>query len=117
MPLVEGIIIVTDEETIEEFLDQFISLDYTDEKYDRYWCINIKPFKCANCGDPICYAQCGSHFIIIWEEKDDENLLNIAAELQRADMDPRVVNYNRYLGPCVVFEDAVEHGWINFGSE
>ena len=41
MPLVEGIIIVTDEETIEAFLDEFVTLDYTDEKYDHYWCINI----------------------------------------------------------------------------
>lgn len=111
-----GIVIVTDATELIEFLDQAVTLDYSGPEFDEYWCINIKPFKCSNCEKLICYATAGPHFIIIWEEKDDEDMLNIAAELKEYDMDPRILRYNRIIGPCVVFEDAIRHGWIEFGD-
>jgi hypothetical protein len=117
MPLTEAtIVIVTDHEQLIEFLDQAVTLDYSGPEYDEYWCVNIKPFKCRNCDTVICYACAGAHFIIIWPEKDDEDMLNIAAELKDCDMDPRIVRYNRIIGPCVTFEDAKKHGWIQFGD-
>lgn len=106
-------VILTDHPKLIEFLDQFVDLDYSGDEFDDYWCINIKPFKCANCNSIIAYAQCGNHFIIIWENKDDQTILEVAAALQSVDdFDPRIVQYNRILGPCVKYEDAVERGWI-----
>lgn len=110
-----GTIIVTDNPSVIEFLDQFVetNLDYSDEKFDNYWCINIKPFICNGCGHIIAYAQCGDHFIIIWEKKDDDNLIDIAANLQvNSDYDPHVVRYKRFLGPCIEYYAAIELGLL-----
>lgn len=107
-------IIITNLPGLIEALDEFVDLDYSGEEYDNYWCIQIKPFKCGGCGNVVAYAQCGNHFIVIWENKDDQSILDTAAELQKEGniYDPYIVQYNRILGPCVKYEDAVEHGWI-----
>lgn len=109
-----AVTIVTNIPEIIEVLDEIVDLDYTADIYDEYWCINIQPFKC-NCGQVVAYAQCGAHSIIIWEHKDDENLLLLAAEFQRLGFDPNIIHYNRYLGDCVEFNKAVELGWMKGG--
>jgi len=51
--------------------------------------------------------------IVIWKEKDDDRLLEVAEVLKRdGSYDPHVVSYNRILGPCITWEDAEELGWI-----
>lgn len=107
-----GIIVVTNDPSLIEHLDKIVTHDYTDEEFDEYWCINIKPFKCAHCNTIVCYAQAGPHMIIIWEFKDDDNLLQLAALLKADDYEPRIERYNRYLGPCVTWEEAEKLGWI-----
>lgn len=108
-------VIVTNLPEIIEFLDQVVDLDYSGDEYDDYWCININPFQCGGCGSVVAYAQCGNHFIIIWREKDEDSILELASALKDSDddYDPRIVQYNRILGPCVEFQDAVKHGWIS----
>lgn len=87
---------------------------YDHDKYDEYWCINIKPFKCPGCNRAICYAVTGPHLILIWEEKDDETILDLANVLMKdGNYDPRIVQYNRILGPCIEYEKAEQLGWLN----
>lgn len=106
-------VIITNNPGVIKFLDQLVDpdLDYTDDTYDNYWCINIKPFVCGNCGSIVAYAQCGNHLIVIWEHKDDDSILEVAAVL-KDDYDTRIVKYNRYLGPCIEFSEAVKRGMI-----
>lgn len=108
-------VIITNHPGIIEFLDQFVELDYSSEEFDDYYCIQIKPFICNGCGNVVAYAQAGNHSIVIWEQKDDQTLLEVAAALQEVDnsYDPYIVHYHRILGPCVKYEDAVERGWID----
>lgn len=111
-----GTIIVTSDPQLIEFLDTLVDadLDYSGEEYDSYWCINIRPFVCENCGNIVAYAQCGEHFIIIWENQDDEAILETAKLLQSdGSYDPRIVKYNRILGPCIEFNTAIKLGIIN----
>lgn len=111
-----GLVILTNNPELIEFLDQFVDpgLDCSGDEYDHYWCINIKPFVCGGCGSIVAYAQCGNHFIIIWEKKDDDDLIELAKILQSSvpDYEPRVVKYNRILGPCIEYNEAVKRGMI-----
>jgi hypothetical protein len=98
-----------------EFLDRIVDLDYTDEIYDEWYCINVKPFHCNHCKDLIAYAVAGPHMIIIWPERDDIDML-ILAHLLKTDeddaYDPRIVKYNRIFGPCIAWDDAINLGWV-----
>lgn len=110
-----SIVIVTNHPELIEFLDELVDLDYSDDEFDNYWCIQIKPFQCQGCGNIVTHAQCGNHFIVIWENKDDQSLLEVAAVLQSGEnnYEPYIHRYNRILGPCVKYEDAVKRGWLD----
>lgn len=106
-------VILTNNPELIRFLDQYVDpdLDYSGEDYDNYWCIDIKPFVCDHCGSLVAYAQCGNHLIVIWENKDDDSILEVAAALVE-EYDPRIVRYNRILGPCMEFNEAVKRGLL-----
>lgn len=110
--------IITDDPRLIKFLDNLMEdqeddLDFSHEMYDDYYCINIKPFKCNGCGRPVCYASAGPHLIIIWAEKDEDSILEIADLLMKdGNYDPRIVKYNRILGPCITYEMALKNDWI-----
>lgn len=108
-------VIVTSDPRIIEFLDHFVDpdLDFSGDEYDNYWCINISPFQCGGCGQVVAYAQCGNHLIVIWEEKDSEGILEVADALKE-EYDSRIVKYNRILGPCITYEEAVKRGMIEY---
>jgi hypothetical protein len=105
--------IVTNDPKIIEKLDQLVdpNLDYSGSDYDNYWCISITPFKCGGCGSMVEHAQCGNHLIVIWEEKDSDGILEVADAL-KDDYDARIVRYNRNLGPCIDYEEAIKRGMI-----
>ena len=106
-------VVITNNPQLIEFLDQLVDpdLDYTSDDYDNYWCINIQPFMCDHCGSIVAYAQCGNHLIVIWENRDDQEILEVAEALKE-DYDPRIVRYNRLLGPCIEFKEAIKRGMI-----
>jgi|SRR6185503_18148143 len=110
-----GTVIVTNNPALIEALDQLVDpmLNYTDAGYDDFWCVAINPYTCAGCNQLISHAQVGDHFIVIWEEKDDDTILEVASGLKRAEMNPRIVNYNRNDGPCVEFYEAIRRGWVD----
>ena len=110
-----GTVVVTDNPALIEALDKLVDpmLNYTHPSYDDFWCITINPYRCPGCQQIISHAQVGDHFIVIWEEKDDESILEVASSLKSMQMNPHIVNYNRDDGPCVEFYEAVRRGWID----
>lgn len=113
-----GVIIVTDDPDFIEFLDQFVDpdLDYSDPSYDDYWCVSITSYLCPGCNDLISHAQVGNHLIVIWEEKDDDAILEVARTLKEVGMDPRIINYKRDDGPCIEFYEACKRGLIDIDA-
>lgn len=93
-------------------LEHDTSIRLSDDEHEDWYCICIKPFRCEVCYIPICYLECGAHHIIVWEEKDDQQLLTLAAALQFQDREPRIDTYKNMLGPCVTWEKGIELGWI-----
>lgn len=107
-----AVIILTNDPELAQLFHEEIEEETDDKDYEDFYCINIKPFNCVNCGKVIAYAMAGPHLIIVWEHKDDEMLLAIAHFLQKSNYDPRIVTYKKMLGPCVEFEEAAKRGWI-----
>lgn len=107
-------LIVTDNPAIIEALDEIVDpmLNYTHQSYDDFWCVAIEPYRCPECKQLISHAQVWDHLIVIWEEKDDDTILEIAASLKIMKMNPRIINYNRNDGPCVEFYEAFRRGWL-----
>ena len=79
-----------------------------DSEYEGWFCVNIRPAICAGCGRAVCYVEPNEyHFIIVWEEKDDKDMLTICQRLQGIGFEPRVDTYHPYLGACVPWEMVI----------
>jgi len=97
------------------YVETTVDSDMNSGIYDGYYCINIKPFKCENCKTLICYAVVGPHLIVVWPDKDDNDLLQVAEALMKDEFDrydPHIVTYHELFGPCVTWDKAKENGWI-----
>lgn len=112
-----AVLIVTSNPELIEVLDQLVDpmLNYTDAGYDEFWCIAIEPYTCPSCKTLVSHAQVYDHYIVIWEERDDDTILEVARTIQEEspEMNPRIVHYNRNDGPCVEFYEAARRGWAD----
>ena len=103
---------------LDELIEDILELDteppeYSDHDLANFFCIQIKPFKCRGCRKMLCYACVGpDHVIIVFPDKDDENLIVMMQTLQGDEYDPYVVKYSQLYGPCITLEDAADRGWI-----
>lgn len=76
-----------------------------DLQYEGWYCINIKPAKCDGCGNVVAYLEPPHfHLIVVWQEKDDEKLLEFAVALEEQGLEPRIETYHPILGSCVPWE-------------
>lgn len=82
--------------------------------YIGWYTIRIKATRCSGCGHLIITSECDvDHTTVVWEEKDDENLLVAAGAYQRYNLHPKVVEYEPSMGKCINFYDAVKQGKIS----
>lgn len=95
---------------LEALLDALaeIELDKHDPfEYEGWWCIQHKPIECEACGSFMCYVEPPSvHLIVVWEEKDDSDMLRLAARLKNINLDPIVIQFNPIMGSCVPFDEV-----------
>lgn len=85
--------------------------EYNDfcQEYAGWYCINIKPVKCSGCGHTVAYLEPPDyHLIVVWEEKDDPQLLKFATLLKKMQLEPRVETYYPILGSCVPWNEVEE---------
>lgn len=70
-----------------------------------WWCIKTSPFPCPHpdCTFVALYST-AMHRIIVWPEKDDDRLLDLAVKLQAVERNPRVVEYEVSMGPCISYD-------------
>lgn len=96
-------------------VDQLVEIEkeFSDDCYNEWFCINIKPFQCTTCGVTICYCVAGPHYILIFPTRDDDDILQMAQILQEdGNYEPNITRYNHMLGPCVSWPKALEFGWM-----
>lgn len=98
-------------------MQQLVSVDkeFSNEDYNDWFCISIKPFQCTTCKETICYCVAGPHFILIFPTRDCDDVLVMAQLLhddENSNYDPHVTRYNHILGSCISWDQALEYGWM-----
>ena len=70
------------------------------EDHTGWYCIRTDPFPCPAAGCRfVANFMTAAHLILVWEERDDPNLLRHARRAKQVGRNPRVVEYQRSFGP------------------
>jgi hypothetical protein len=80
---------------------------WTDEggdDHDGWFCVATAPFPCPadGCGF-VAGFMTAAHLILVWEERDDPNLLRHAQRAKEVGRDPRIVAYEPAFGPSASY--------------
>ncbi len=93
-------IVLEDEELVEE--EELWREDGAD--HAGWWCVATDPFPCPAAGcDFVAEFMTAAHLILVWEERDDPNLLRHAARAKQVGRNPRVVTYEPSFGPSASY--------------
>ncbi len=75
-----------------------------DEDHAGWFCVRTDPFPCPAAGCSfVAEFMTAAHLILVWEERDDPNLLRHAQRAQEVGRNPRVVSYRREFGPSASY--------------
>ena len=89
------------EQTLEE---EQLWQDDTGTDHAGWVCVATNPFPCPAAGcDFVAEFMTAAHLILVWEERDDPNLLRHAERAKQVGRDPRVVSYERSFGPSASY--------------
>jgi len=71
---------------------------------DGWFCVATDPFPCPaeNCTF-VAYFMTAVHLILVWEERDDPNLLRHAQRAKEVGRNPHFVEYRVELGPSASY--------------
>lgn len=96
-----GSVILEDEEL---FADEWLWEDDADADRSGWFCVRTAPFPCPAAGCTfVADYMTAAHLILVWEERDDPNLLWHAQRAVEVGRDPRVVPYERSFGPSASY--------------
>ena len=69
-----------------------------------WFCVGTDPFPCPSSGCVfVATFMTAAHLILVWEERDDPNLLRHAGRAKQVGRNPRVVSYDRGFGPSASY--------------
>jgi hypothetical protein len=69
------------------------------EDHAGWWCVQTDPFPCPAEGcDFVALFMTAAHLVLVWEERDDPNLLRHAERAKKVGRNPRVVEYQPSFG-------------------
>lgn len=75
-----------------------------DGDHAGWYCVRTDPFPCPA---PDCtfvaVFMTAAHLVLVWEERDDPNLLRHAQRAKEVGRNPRVVSYERDYGPSASY--------------
>jgi hypothetical protein len=77
-----------------------------DEETDHtgWFCVATAPFPCPAAGCSfVAEFMTAAHLILVWQERDDPNLLRHAERAKNVGRDPRVISYERSFGPSASY--------------
>ena len=90
----------------EPELDEEEELWHDDDSDDHagWFCVRTEPFPCPAAGCTfVAEFMTAAHLILVWEERDDPNLLRHAQRAKQVGRDPRVVTYEPDFGPSASY--------------
>lgn len=80
---------------------------WTDEgsgDHEGWFCVGTDPFPCPAAGcEFVAEYMTAAHLILVWEHRDDPNLLRHAQRAKEVGRNPRVVEYRSEYGPSASY--------------
>jgi hypothetical protein len=92
---------VDEEELLEE---EELWTDDGGEDHAGWFCVRTDPFPCPAAGcDFVADFMTAAHLILVWQERDDPNLLRHAERAKQVGRNPKVVEYLSEYGPSASY--------------
>jgi hypothetical protein len=99
-PLPRGSLVLEDEHVAEEDLWEGENGD----DHSGWWCVSTDPFPCPASGCTfVAEFMTAAHFVLVWQERDDPNLLWHAQRAKEVGRNPRIVEYTASFGPSASY--------------
>jgi len=84
--------------------DEELWEDDGSDDYAGWYCVRTDPFPCPAPGCTfIAGCMTAAHLVLVWEERDDPNLLWHAQRAKEVGRNPRVATYELSFGPSASF--------------
>ena len=84
--------------------DELLWDDDADGDHTGWFCVRTDPFPCPAPGcSYVADYMTAAHLILVWEERDDPNLLWHAQRAMEVGRNPRIVAYERGFGPSASY--------------
>jgi hypothetical protein len=84
--------------------DEDLWRDDGEDDHGGWFCVGTDPFPCPAEGCTfVAEYMTAAHLILVWEERDDPNLLWHAQRAKEVGRNPRVVGYERGFGPSASY--------------
>jgi hypothetical protein len=101
-PLEPGRIELLDDEQLETQDEELWTEDGGD--HEGWFCVRTDPFPCPAPGCSfVAIFMTAAHLILVWEERDDPNLLYHAQRAKEVGRNPHVVGYTPEYGPSASY--------------
>jgi len=85
-------------------LDEELWTDDTGEDHEGWFCVATDPFPCPASGCTfVARFMTAVHVILVWEERDDPNLLRHAQRAKDVGRNPHVVAFRSDYGPSASY--------------
>jgi hypothetical protein len=99
--LQRGSLVVRDEDLLE---DELLWRDDDSDDHAGWWCVRTDPFPCPadGCGF-VAEFMTAAHLVLVWQERDDPNLLWHAQRALEVGRNPRIVSYAASFGPSASY--------------
>ena len=99
--LQRGSLVVRDESLLE---DELLWRDDESDDHAGWWCVRTDPFPCPadGCGF-VAEFMTAAHLVLVWQERDDPNLLWHAQRALEVGRNPRIVSYAASYGPSASY--------------
>ena len=93
---------VQDVESVDE--DEELWTGEDDDDHAGWFCVRTDPFPCPAPGCVfVAVFMTAAHLVLVWQERDDPNLLRHAQRAMEVGRNPRVVSYARDYGPSASY--------------
>ena len=105
-PLLSGAFVSEAELAEEEELSEEEELWVQDGDADHsgWFCVSTDPFPCPASGCVfVAEFMTAAHLVLVWEERDDPNLLRHAERAKNVGRNPKVVEYETSFGPSASY--------------
>ena len=88
----------------ELFEDESLWRDDAAGDHTGWWCVRTDPFPCPADGCSfVAEFMTAAHLVLVWQERDDPNLLWHAQRAKEVGRNPRVVSYEPPFGPSASY--------------